>query len=104
MPVDEALKQAVSQLVKWRQGPHPFSVRVSNPQVLGPNVTANLSINIMLGMSAKALRAYMVADGLTVSSGLFSCPELSAEGLSNWVYEESAPKQIHVFADKSNLH
>ena len=54
-------------------------------------------------MSAKALRAYMVADGLTVSSGLF-CPELSAEGLSNWVYEESAPKQIHVFADKSNLH
>lgn len=54
----------------------------------------------MLEMSAKALRAYMVP----VSSGLFSCPELSAEGLSNWVYEEPAPKQIHVFADKSNLH
>ena len=41
-------------------------------------------------MSAKALRAYMLAAGLTASSGLLSCPELSAEGLSNWVYEESA--------------
>ena len=41
-------------------------------------------------MSAKALKAYMVVDGLTAGSGLFSCPELSTEGLSNWVYEESA--------------
>ena len=31
----------------------------------------------------------MVADGLTAGSGLF-CPELSTEGLSNWVHEESA--------------
>ena len=51
-------------------------------------------------MSAKALKAYMVADGLTAGSGL-SCPlrDLVTEFMKNL-----PPQQIHVFADKFYLH